>query len=62
MWQLSDMRVVVQWWSHQDRRLIQDLVRKVWESLRMDQKRCVETAGLEVEALLMSDPPLVKET
>ena len=54
------MQVLVRRRPQRDQSRIRDLGRKVQESLQLDQKRRVDTAGAEAEAILVLDKPLIK--
>ena len=54
------MQVLVRRRPQRDQSRIRDLGRKVQESLQLDQKRRVDTAGEEAEAILVLDRPLIK--
>ena len=54
------MQVLVRRRPQRDQSRIRDLGRKVQESLQLYQKRRVDTAGAEAEAILVLDKPLIK--
>ena len=61
LWRLSDTRMAVQREPQRNQCLIRDLGRKARVVLKVDRQLLAETAGMEVEALLLLDPPPAKE-
>ena len=61
MWRPVDERVSARRDIAKNQALIWRLGRAIREILKMDRKRRAEEAGVEVEALLVSDPPLHRE-
>ena len=59
-WRLIDTRVSARQDPARDQGIIQRLSREIKVSLQVDHRRQEEASGINIEAILASDPPLHK--